>query len=150
MKPVVLLAESDAALADIYRRFLARQDYEVETVSNGLECLAWLRCSLPDVLVLGLEMLWGGSDGVLACLREEGSSPGLPVVLTGTAGSASCLASVSKRFDVPYLQKPFPLTTLLEMVRFAAGKGSAGPLNNNGEPGVRSRSLASVEEGVAP
>jgi DNA-binding response OmpR family regulator len=123
MNPLLLLAESDADLAEIYRKFLSRHGYVVEIAADGLECLAKLRCLIPDVLILDADILWGGGDGVLACLREEGSC-GIPVVLTGT-GSSACLRGRYDSFpEVQCLEKPFPLSVLLASVRFALTRGA--------------------------
>jgi len=124
MNPLLLLAESDADLAEIYRKFLTRHGYVVEVASDGLECLARLRCLVPDVLILDAEILWGGGDGVLACLRDEGPG-GIPVVLTGT-GASDCLRGRYSCFPgVQCLEKPFPLSVLLASVRSALARGPA-------------------------
>src|SRR5262245_16120199 len=84
MKPCLLIAESDPAFAAIYQRFLSRYGCAVVSASGGLECLEKLRRTSPEVLVLSGELLWGGSDGVLAQLREEDDLPSVPVILVGT------------------------------------------------------------------
>ena len=85
MKQRLLIADRDAELCEVYRRFLTERGYEVETSTDGLDCLAKLRQVTPAVLVLDLELLWGGGDGVLAWLREERPAPRIPVLLTATA-----------------------------------------------------------------
>ncbi len=119
MKQTVLIAEDDAELCDLYQQFLTDRGYEVETASDGLECLRMLGEAAPDVLVLDLELLWGGGDGVLAWLREENASHGIRVILTATAGCPRDLAEFKKLPVVDYLSKPFALSALLESVRFA-------------------------------
>lgn len=132
MKQSLLIAEGDVELCDLYRQLLTERGYEVETASDGLDCLEKLRRVMPEVLVLDQELRWGGADGVLAWLREERATAGLPVVLTGAAG---CLLDVVKDIDPPVvgsLPKPFALTTLLECVRAAvAKKGREEPYNQN-------------------
>jgi DNA-binding NtrC family response regulator len=128
MKPMLLIAEGDAELCDMYQRFLTELGYEVETASDGLECLAKLRRAMPAVLVLDRELRWGGGDGVLAWLREQDVAPTLPVVLTATAGYSLDLAADIQPPVVQFLPKPFGLTTLLESVRAAVvKKESEGP-----------------------
>jgi DNA-binding response OmpR family regulator len=122
MNALLLLAESDTDLAEIYRKFLTRHGYVVEIASDGLECLAKLRCLLPDVLILDAEILWGGGDGVLACLREEGPD-GIPVILTGTVASDCLRGRYGSLPGVQCLEKPFPLSVLLASVRFALSRG---------------------------
>lgn len=122
MKQTVLIADCDAELCAVWRRFLTERGYEVGTASTGLDCLKELRQLKPVVLVLDLHLHWGGGDGVLAWLREEVPTLAIPVVLTATACSPR---DVAKRIEPPvvgYLPKPFALTALLERVR-AASKG---------------------------
>jgi DNA-binding response OmpR family regulator len=85
MKCTLLIAEGDAELCEVYRRFFTERGYEVETASDGLDCLAKLRRATPAALVLDRELRWGGGDGVLAWLREQSEAFTLPVVLTTTA-----------------------------------------------------------------
>jgi DNA-binding NtrC family response regulator len=126
MKPTLLIAEGDAELRDVFRRLFTQRGYEVETASDGLDCLVKLRRQVPVMLVLDQELRWGG--GVLAWLRQEGATSGVPVVLTATAG---CPPHGTEDIDPPvvkFLPKPFTLTALLESVRAAvaydAGKES--------------------------
>jgi DNA-binding response OmpR family regulator len=87
MRETLLIADGDAELCDIYRQFLTARGYEVETSSDGLNCLRKLRQVTPAVLLLDLELRWGGGDGVLDWIREESPTHGIPVILTATAGS---------------------------------------------------------------
>ena len=119
MRPVVLVTNGNAELCQIYSRFLAKRGYEVETSTDGLDCLAKLRRLRPAALVLDQELRWGGSDGVLACLREESQMPWVPVVLTTTASSSELLSELLEPPVVQCLEQPFPLTALLESVRTA-------------------------------
>jgi DNA-binding NtrC family response regulator len=115
----LLIADGDAELCDLYRQFLTKHGYEVETSSNGLDCLRKLREVMPAVLVLDLQLRWGGGDGILAWLREENPAPRIPVILTAMAGYPQAFASVIEPPVVAYLPKPFALTALLEKVRSA-------------------------------
>ena len=133
MRPTLLIAESDAELRAIYQRFLSERGYDVDTVSDGLDCLEKLRRLNPAALVLDLELRWGGGDGVLAWLREDGIRFGLPVILTATAGYAQPVADSIQPPVVEYLPKPFGLTALLKGVRTAVAKrGREEPFNPNG------------------
>ena len=110
----VLIAEADRDLRDAYVRFLAGLGFEVDTATDGLECLSKLRRILPDGLILDLELLWGGGEGVLAILREDNHLLYKQVVLTSAAASGHVLNSLAFSFGVRALTKPFPLSELLE------------------------------------
>ncbi len=61
--------------------------YRAQAVSSGLACLEELRALRPAALVLDQELRWGGSDGVLAWLREERVASPAIVIVTGSADS---------------------------------------------------------------
>ncbi len=71
----VLVVEDDAEIADVLRRSLAQEGYEVQTSADGVEALDVAAGFVPDLVVLdlGLPRL----DGVEVCrrLRAEGDVP---------------------------------------------------------------------------
>ena len=132
MQSILLIAESDAELRDAYRRFLSGCGYDVETATDGLDCLEKLRRLTPAVCVLARELRWGGADGVLAWLREERATSGVSVVLTAMAGNPPDVAGDIEPPVVQFLPKPFSLAALLESVRgLMARKGLEEPFNSN-------------------
>jgi CheY-like chemotaxis protein len=121
MKPVLLIADSDAELCDIYQQFLGREGYEVVIASDGLDCLEKLRRVRPAALVLDLVLRWGGGDGVLAWLREESAGPGVAVVLTATGGHHPGRGEDTGPPVVRFLPKPFCGTLLGAFHRLTSG-----------------------------
>src|SRR5437867_3665012 len=81
MKPLVLIATADGDFLARCERHFTVAGYTVASASGGLECWTWLRRVVPNVLILDLELPWGGGDGVLARLREEPTQASVPVVL---------------------------------------------------------------------
>jgi DNA-binding response OmpR family regulator len=126
MNKNLLIADGDAELRDVYRGFFVRQGFDVETASDGLDCVEKLRRATPAVLVLNLELRWGGADGVLAWLREENAKSGIPVVLTTTADYPPQMAALTEPPVVDYVGKPVALTALLESVQLAVGRTGRG------------------------
>ena len=122
MKQILLIADGDSELSELYRQLLTQRGYEVETASDGLDCLKKLRQVTPDALVLDLALPWGGGDGVLDWIRDVIPSHAIPVILTATAGFSLDLAEFRMPPVVGYLPKPFALTALLESVRSAFAK----------------------------
>ena len=136
MKHRLLIADHDAGLCELYGKFLAEMGYDVETSTDGLDCLAKLRRATPAVLVLDLDLLWGGGDGVIAWLREKGRAPGIPVLLTASALDQHDMAEISEPPVVDYLPKPYTLASLLEKIRSAvANKGRRNPSGQNSVTG---------------
>lgn len=129
MKPTLLIAEGDAELCDLYRRFFTLHGYVVEIASDGLSCLEKLRQLRPAVLVLDRDLPWGGGDGVLALLREESVTSRAAVILTATGAYTREVAEDLEPPVVTFFPKPFAPTRLLESVRAViARKGQEEPL----------------------
>ncbi len=129
-KGLVLLATGDDRLRPASRDYLWDQGYAVATATGGVECMTVLRSLLPDVVVLDTDLLWGGADGVLACL-QFGSRTRIPVVLL--APSADAPPRCGKAIDAPVaavFKKPVVLASLLRAVQSAAGCTSSKGRNS--------------------
>ena len=88
MDAILLVADADVRRRNELRRFFWDSGFLVAAAGNGLECLAELVALEPHVLVIALEIPWGGGDGVIARLDE-----GLPISrkpLIVVIGDAPC------------------------------------------------------------
>jgi len=110
----VLVVEDDADIADVLRRSLLNEGYEVRTSADGVEALDVAAGFFPDLVVLdlGLPRL----DGVEVCrrLREDGDVPIL--MLTARAETEDRVAGLDSGAD-DYLVKPFERQELLARIR---------------------------------
>src|ERR1700749_3013280 len=101
----VLVVEDDADIADVLRRSLRNEGYEVRTSADGVEALDVAVGFVPDLVVLDLGL--PGLDGIEVCrrLRMEGDVPIL--MLTARAETEDRVT----RFDsgaADSLVNPFP------------------------------------------
>lgn len=120
----VLIADSDTELLKLMHRYFKNNGHEVETASNGAECLSVLhRFFMPEVLVLAHDLLWGGCAGILAELRRDPGTSRLPVILT--TDSQEQFEALATSNVVARLQKPFLLKSLLQKIESAAPIESA-------------------------
>ncbi|MBN2023309.1 MAG: response regulator [Pirellulales bacterium] len=100
------MADPDEFLHSMYRAPLMREGFELVTAASGLQCLAWLRECVPDVLVLEPQLPWGGGDGVLAMMGEFPQFATIPVMVLTSCRDPHVLDRVS-RFPVSdYQLKP--------------------------------------------
>jgi DNA-binding response OmpR family regulator len=82
MEPLrVLIADGDRDLCVLYHAGLGRYGFEVTSAATGLECIARLKDSAPDVVVLEPALPWGQGEGILARMRENADVPCVPVIL---------------------------------------------------------------------
>ncbi len=112
--PTVLVADADSDLCDLYRLFFSRHGWQVRSSGGGVECLAQLRQASPRFLILDMQLLWGGADGLLEVMRDDPELASVPVVLTSTAAFPESLSGQASPPVVQALGKPFSLTALLE------------------------------------
>jgi two-component system response regulator MprA len=112
--PRVLVVEDDRDIADVLRRSLDLDGYEVKLVGDGEAALAQAGVFEPDAVILdlGLPKL----DGVEVCrrLRAEGDVPIL--MLTARDGVDARVDGLDSGAD-DYLVKPFERRELLARVR---------------------------------
>ena len=108
------MVEDDRDIADVLRRSLGMEGYEVRLAGDGEEALAESSVFEPDAVVLdlGLPRL----DGVEVCrrLREDGDVPIL--MLTARDGVDDRVEGLDSGAD-DYLVKPFERAELLARLR---------------------------------
>lgn len=110
----VLVADCDEMQLCQYRRFLLSRGYQVQSAMGGVECVARLRDGCPEILILDMELPWGGGAGVLAALRENADvlHP-CSIIVTGQV-AVSTLQDVSIFPVIRCVRKPYRLSTVLE------------------------------------
>jgi DNA-binding response OmpR family regulator len=113
MQPI-LIVEDDPRFRETVRSILEDEGWPVETASDGREALNVIARSKPALVVLdwGLRDVQG--DSVVTGLRAN-HGPHIPVLLVTADGLAAHKASRIGAFG--YLQKPFDLEELTELVR---------------------------------
>ncbi len=113
----MLIADSDCEFLDIAKRFMNQYGHEALVASNGLECIACLRESAPDILVLDSELLWGGSDGVREIMNEEPQLDSIPVILIADEEQSATPDCEPSLRVVDRIKKPYSLTQLIKRIQ---------------------------------
>ncbi len=110
----VLIVEDDADIADVLRRSLRHEGYEVRTAAGGGEALDAAGEFVPDLVVLDLGL--PDLDGVEVCrrLRSDGDVPIL--ILTARAETHDRVEGLDSGAD-DYLVKPFERQEILARIR---------------------------------
>ena len=119
MRPVLLIAEGDLDLRSAYARLCVHRGLSADTVSDGLECLKRLAARPPDVLLVDLDILWGGGDGVVACARDGARGTIRPAIFVTGFESPHVLSRRSGVSVENCIQKPFRVGGLLDLVSAA-------------------------------
>ena len=110
----VLIVEDDVDIADVLRRSLRNEGYEVKTSADGVEALDVAAGFVPDLVVLDLGL--PGLDGVEVCRRLRGDGDVPILMLTARAETEDRVAGLDSGAD-DYLVKPFERKELLARIR---------------------------------
>jgi two-component system, OmpR family, response regulator MprA len=110
----VLVVEDDEEIADVLRRSLRNEGYEVRAVGDGVAALDAAAGFFPDLVVLDLGL--PGMDGIEVCrrLRADGDVPIL--ILTARSETGDRVGGLDSGAD-DYLVKPFERAELLARIR---------------------------------
>jgi PAS domain S-box-containing protein len=111
----VLLVDDNADLRDYLKRLLSQQ-YEVETVADGVSALAAIRQQMPDLVLT--DVMMPGMDGfeLLQSLRSDSTTQDIPIILlSARAGEEARIEGLEAGAD-DYLTKPFSARELLARI----------------------------------
>jgi two-component system response regulator MprA len=113
--PHVLVVEDDQGVRESLMVVLEVQGYEVVGVDRGEEGLVELARSVPDLVILDINL--PGVDGIETCRRMRGSGFNGPILmLTARHEVADKVTGLDAGAD-DYLAKPFALDELLARIR---------------------------------
>ena len=120
----ILVVDDERAVRESLRRALELEGYDVDLADDGLEGLARVEESQPDVLIL--DVLMPGMDGLEMCRRLRRAGNRLPVLmLTARDAVENRVAGLDAGAD-DYVTKPFALEELLARVRALLRRSSNG------------------------
>ncbi len=110
----VLLVEDDEEIAEVLRRSLRAEGYEVRAAADGVEALDAAAGFFPDVVVLDLGL--PRMDGVEVCRRLRAESDVPILILTARSETEDRVGGLDSGAD-DYLVKPFERNELLARIR---------------------------------
>ena len=120
----VLVIEDDADTAALWTDVLTAQGYAVTALNSALGVAAQLRAARPAVVLLDLGLPYRSGASLLAELKADPATAGLPVVVLSAAPDT--LPPEYRAWAAAVLEKPVDLRTLRAVVRAAAGAAPAG------------------------
>jgi DNA-binding response OmpR family regulator len=110
----VLIVEDDEDIADVLRRSLRNEGYEVRTSADGVEALDVAAGFIPDLVVLDLGL--PRMDGIEVCRRLRADSDVPILMLTARSETEDRVGGLDSGAD-DYLVKPFERRELLARIR---------------------------------
>ena len=117
MKPFVIIAEDEKAVAELLRYNLEREGYETAIAPDGDEAMLLLDERVPDLVLL--DWMLPKVPGIEVCrrIRSKPETANLPVImLTARSEEADRIRGLDTGAD-DYVTKPFSTTELMARVR---------------------------------
>ena len=116
----ILVVEDDAQMRTALSKVLARQGYPVVLASDGYEGIERLERDGAWLVLADMNLPRKGGMDMLREIRSGGNQ--VPVVMMTAYGSVDSAVEALKLGATEYLQKPFPLHQLEEMVTKIRGE----------------------------
>lgn len=115
MKPLLLLVEDEAEIADILEQVLSEEGYEIVGAADGTAALSKLEADPARFMCVVTDVFLGsGPTGWDVARRARDLVPGIPVVyMTGNRGAEWSVSGVP---DSILLMKPFNVSRFVSTV----------------------------------
>jgi len=113
---LILMVERDRAVNDLARDMLARYGYSLLSASDKGEAVALYRKYAGEIAIVLIDALADcqGSGDLFHAIREI--NPCARVIATSRAPQNHCFLDMLRHGVAGYLQKPYRMTDLLNMV----------------------------------
>lgn len=111
----ILVVDDDAQMRALLRDFLEREGHRVLESTSGEAAVSLVESEPLDVVILDKEMPGTNGLDVLSFLRHR--CPAIPVILVTAFGGPRVAEEALRRGAVRYLDKPFRVSRILEVVR---------------------------------
>ena len=110
----VLVVEDDPTVSEVVVRYLEREGFTTEAVSDGITALERAR-AVPPALVI-LDLMLPGMDGLEVCRRLRSDGPVPVVILTARGDEEDRVMGLDLGAD-DYVAKPFSPRELMARVK---------------------------------
>ena len=110
----ILVVEDDPTVSEVVARYLEREGFDVETVTNGHAALDRARARPPDAMIL--DLMLPGLDGLEVFRRLRSFAPTPVVMLTARGSEEDRVLGLELGAD-DYVSKPFSPRELTARLR---------------------------------
>src|SRR5699024_480689 len=116
----ILLVEDEEKLQEVLKLNLELENYEVQTVSNGLDALKAIEEAYYDLIIL--DIMLPGMDGVTVCQNIRLQNIDVPILFLSAKNTPQDRITGLKKGGDDYITKPFELEELLLRVQILINK----------------------------
>lgn len=116
MKKKILVVDDEPSICLLLDNFLSL-DYDVVTINDGEEALAWLEGNLPDLIISDIQMKRMDGYEFLTKVRQRGFTKHTPFIMLSARAESKERIKCYKLGAQDYLTKPFNPEELEELVK---------------------------------
>ena len=110
----ILIVDDEESVRYSFRKLFREPGCEIIEASNGLEAISVIKKDLPDLVLMDIEM--PGLNGLEAIQKVKALHPQLPVIIITAFGTTERVIAAMKYGAYEYLEKPFDVGRLKEVV----------------------------------
>lgn len=121
VKPRALIADDSLSVRRALEQLLSDAGFEVFAARDGLEALALIKESNPDILLLDLEMPRMNGLEVAAFVRKESTISDVPIIMITSRTSEKHVQMAQAAGVNDILSKPYAEDALLELIQSHLG-----------------------------
>jgi two-component system cell cycle sensor histidine kinase/response regulator CckA len=122
---LVLVVDDEPGLRDLVCRTLKAEGYLTREAAHGVEALEVIESGPDTVDLVVTDVVMPGMDGRELGRRLSQRWPDLPILYISAYDVNDIFRRGSPRSSAPFLQKPFPMETLVTTVRELIASRSA-------------------------
>jgi UDP-3-O-[3-hydroxymyristoyl] N-acetylglucosamine deacetylase len=123
MGQTILVVDDEEKIRDTLRGVLTDEGYEVLEATDGRRALEVLERTRPRLAIVDIWM--PEVDGIELVERMRVEAPGMPIIVISGHGTIETAVRVIRLGAFDFLEKPFPLDALLQVVDRALGTSTA-------------------------
>ncbi|HKK88658.1 MAG TPA: sigma-54 dependent transcriptional regulator [Saprospiraceae bacterium] len=120
----ILIVDDEAAILNSLKEILEYEKHEVETASDGVECITKIKTSKKPYDVVLLDIKMPNMDGMDALERIRLIDPDLPVIMVSGHGTIDTAVEAVKLGAFDFIPKPPDINRILITVRNALDRKS--------------------------
>ncbi|MFH1784088.1 MAG: response regulator [bacterium] len=123
MTKKILIADDSLVIVQMMKSALETQGYEVVTAMDGEEALQKATSEHPDLIILDIMMPKMDGYTVNLRLKEMPDTKETPVIISSGKGQMRELFRMDEKSKIAgYLEKPFPLSLLVDTIKSTLDK----------------------------
>ena len=124
--PVIMVVDDSLTVRKVASRLLEREGYLVLTAKDGVDALEQMRDTLPDVMLVDIEMPRMDGFDLARIVRRDPRTQGIPIIIISSRTADKHRSHAAQIGVNAFLGKPFQESDLLEHVsRYLVGRKQA-------------------------